>query len=164
MKFTKPLLNSSRSHTSFVCENLNHAAKTAVEKNGTLGNAKNSFFTFWFVFCYHFFWVQFCKNCLHGTILLCFGGVHSTCCWLFSMLASLFSDIISEWLFETSYFEFWDFFFHFQYGFYSWFYFVFVTSYFLWDTFYLMAYMCGNFLDSFSFSNIGFDFRLLHEV
>ena len=73
MKFTKPLLNSSRSHTSFVCENLNHAAKTAVEKNGTLGNAKNSFFTFWFVFCYHFFWVQFCKNRLHGIILLCFG-------------------------------------------------------------------------------------------
>ena len=34
--------------TSFVCGNLNHAAKTAVE-NGTLGNPKNSFFIFWFV-------------------------------------------------------------------------------------------------------------------
>ena len=75
--------------TSFVCGKLNHAAETAVE-NGTLGNAKNSFFTFWFVFSHHFLWIQFCKNCLNGNILFCFGGVHSTCCWLFFLLASLF--------------------------------------------------------------------------
>ena len=41
-----------------------------------------------------------------------------------SWLASLFCGSFCGWLFETSYFNMWDFSFHLQYGFQSWFFFV----------------------------------------
>ena len=70
-----------------------------------------------------------------------------------SWLASLFCGSFCGWLFETSYFNFWDFSFHLQYGFQSWFFFVSCFCHFF-EINFVSWHFClvsfGNFVASFS--------------
>ena len=103
MKFTKPLLNSSRSHTSFVCENLNHAAKTAVEKTAHWATRRihSSHFGLFFVtisfeynfvrtvsmvpFCFVLILVEYIPH-----VLDCFP------CWLHCFVAAFVDDYLKQ--------------------------------------------------------------------